>query len=219
MKKTVSILLALLLVLSLCTGALADEFTLHSGIVFGDTLETVKEKEAGKMTIQDGSKDKTNKVWFNGTIAGMEGHVRYDFDEDTGKLIEMLYTFNGMPKSDECDDAYKTLKDGLLRKYGSPLGNTGGTIHIITGQGFEYAAMLINLYESTNIGSGDIRDYDEWIVECDGYYVKIDLVSFYIKASDTDYKINLSYHYFTDKDRENAVQEKKNKENSVDDDL
>jgi len=222
MRKTVAVLLALVMVLCLGVNALAEkEFPLHNGILFGDTLDTVKEKEAGKVTIQDGSKDKTNKVWFSGTIAGMDGSVRFDFDESTGKLTDMIYTFNGMPGPSECDENYNTLRDGLIRKYGDPLGNTDGTIDIITGLAFEYAATLMNLYESMKIGTGDLHNYDEWIIDCDGYYVKIDLVAYYIQSSDTDYKINVSYHYFTEADRDNAIREKENqnKNDLVDKDL
>ena len=43
----------------------------------------------------------------------------------------------------------------------------------------------------------------KWIIDCDGYFVKIDLVSYYIKASDTDYKVNLSYHYYTGEQNQN----------------
>ena len=71
--------------------AFAEEFTLRNGIVFGDTLEAVKQKET--LTIQSDSEDKTNNVWFDGTIAGMDGSVRFDFNEDSGKLTDMLYSF------------------------------------------------------------------------------------------------------------------------------
>lgn len=213
MKKTVAAVMALIMVLCLGANALAEkEFPLHNGILFGDSLDTVKAKEEGKVTIQDGSKEKTNKVWFSGTIAGAKGSVRFDFDESTGGLTDMLYTFNDMPTTKECDARYNELRDGLIRKYGDPIGNTGGTIEVVTGLAFEYAATLMNLYESMKIGTGDLRSYDEWIIDCDGYFVKIDLVSYYIKASDTDYKVNLSYHYYTG-------EQNQNKQDLVDKDL
>ena len=31
---------------------------------------------------------------IEGTIAGMDGSVRFDFDEETGKLTDMLYDFD-----------------------------------------------------------------------------------------------------------------------------
>ncbi len=219
MKRVLSILIAI----SLCIigTAIADneEFQLRNGIVFGDTLDVVKEKETG--TIQDGSVDKTNAVWFTTPIAGMDGSVRYDFDEETGKLTDMLYSFESTTDKDAVDNDYSKLKSSLVRKYGSPLGNTGGSLHLITGLAIEYSASIIGLYRYLLEGGGDFRDYDEWIVDCNGYNVKIDLTSYYVRTKDYDYTYynNISYHYYTDEDYLNALQEKQDENAAIDNDL
>lgn len=199
--------------------ASAEEFSLRNGIVFGDTLEIVKQKET--LTIQSGSEEKTDKVWFDGAIAGMDGSVRFDFDEETGKLTDMLYDFDSKEDKNFVDNDYSTLEKSLKRKYGDPLGNTGGSLYIITGTAIENAATIIGLWKYMLDGDGDFRDYDEWIVEADGYKVKIDLISYYYRTKEYDYsyKNAVSYHYFTDEDYQNAIQEKKDENAIVDNDL
>ena len=70
-------------------------------------------------------------------------------------------------------------------------------------------------------GKNDYRDYDEWIVECDGYNVKIDLLSWYKRDSDYNYTYRnaLSYHYYTNEDYLNKIQEKIDENAAVDNDL
>ena len=113
MKRVTSLVLVCILLFGCLSGAIAEDFQLRNGIQFGDDLETVKSKET--LTIQDGSTDKTNKVWFDGKIAGIEGSVRYDFDEETGKLIEMLYIFDETTSKDTVDSNYTTLYHTILK--------------------------------------------------------------------------------------------------------
>lgn len=217
MKK---VLCLLVLVSMLFSGsALADEFVLRNGIVFGDTLDIVKQKET--LTIQSSSEDKDNNVWFDGTIAGMEGSVRFDFDEETGKLTDMLYSFDSKTDKDFVDNDYSTLFQSLSRKYGTPLGNSGGSLHIITGLAIEYPATIIGLYRYLIEGAGDFRDYDEWVVEADGYKVKIDLSSYYVRDKDYNYTYYnaLSYHFFTDADYAAAIKGKMEENAAIDNDL
>jgi len=218
MKRVTSLVLVCILLFGCLSGAIAEDFQLRNGIQFGDDLETVKSKET--LTIQDGSTDKTNKVWFDGKIAGIEGSVRYDFDEETGKLIEMLYIFDETTSKDTVDSNYTTLYQSLVRKYGNPLGNTGGSIYTIIGSVFEYWALHKWLTELLD-GKNDYRDYDEWIVNCDGYNVKIDLVSWYDRDSSFNYTYTngISYHYYTDEDLLNKIQEKMDENAAVDSDL
>ena len=218
MKQIISILLTAILLLGCCVSALAEEFQLRNGIMFGDTLEAVKSKET--LTIQSSSVDKTNNVWFDGKIAGMDGSVRFDFDEETGKLTEMLYSFKTRSTKDSVDSEYSTLYQSLVRKYGNPLGNTGGNMHLITGEAIESAATIIALYMIIG-GTGDFRDYDEWIVDCGSYNVKIDLISYYYRTKDYDYTYGnkLSYHYYTNEDYLSAIQDKLNENAAIDNDL
>ena len=219
MKRIVTIIMAVVLC-SIGTGlAESKDFQLRNGITFGDSLNTVKQKETG--TIQSGSVEKTDGVWFDATIAGMDGSIRYDFDEETGKLTDMLYDFSSSSSKDSVDNDYSKLKNSLVRKYGSPLGNTGGSLHLITGPAVENAATIISLYRYLIEGTGDFRDYDEWIVSCDGYNVKIDLVSYYTRSKDYKYSYGnkISYHYYTDDDYLNALKEKQEEIEAIDNDL
>ena len=218
MKRIISFVLVSILLIGCINVAIAEEFQLRNGIHFGDDLEIVKSKET--LTIEDSSKDKTNNIWFDGKIAGMQGSVRYDFDEETGKLIEMLYIFDETTSKESVDSDYTTLYQSLIRKYGNPLGNTGGSIHTITGTVFTYWATVKWLTELLD-GKNDYRDYDEWIVNCDGYNVKIDLLSWYDRDSNYKYKYRngLSYHYYTDEDFLNKIQEKLDENAAVDNDL
>lgn len=217
MKKMICLIVMVSMLFS--QFALAEEFSLRNGIVFGDTLDEVKQKET--LPIESSSEDKTDKVWFEGTIAGMEGSVRFDFDEETGKLTDMLYSFDSKSDRDFIDSDYSTLYKSLNRKYGTPLGNTSGSLYIITGPAIENAATIIALYKYLLEGTGDFRDYDEWVVEADGYKVKIDLVSYYVRDSDYKYSYYnaVSYHYFTDDDYTAAIEGKLEENAAVDNDL
>ena len=218
MKRIISIALVCILFFGCINVAVVEEFQLRNGIHFGDDLETVKCKET--LTIQNSSKEETNNVWFDGKIAGIQGSVRYDFDEETGKLIEMQYTFNSRSIKDTVDSEYSTLYQSLVRKYGNPLGNTGGSLNLITGSAITDSATLIVLFQMIG-GTGDFRDYDEWIVNCGSYNVKIDLISYYVRTKDYDYTYGnmISYHYYTDTDYLNAIQEKLDENAVVDNDL
>lgn len=222
MKKTASFLLSLLMFVCLFGNVVADEdFQLHNGIVFGDTLEIVKSKEEGTLTIQSGSVDKINNVWFDGTIAGMDASVRFDFNEETGFLTDMLYDFKRSSYKDSIDSDYTKLYNSLSRKYGTPLGNTGGSLYVITGEAINNFATTVALYKYLLKGDGDVRDYDEWIVKSNGYNVKIDLVSYYYRDKDYNYYYanNVSYHYYTDEDLIDALNEKQEENDAMDNDL
>lgn len=215
MKKIFSLLLALMLCVAGIAVAENEEFQLRNGIFFGDTVEVVKQKET--LEIRTDSQDKTDLIWYDGIIAEISGSIRYDFDNETGKLIDMKYTFDALSDKNIIDNDYEKIRKSLIRKYGPPIGNTGGTIELITGSAFDqYASdiFIINLLG----GTGDVRDYDEWIVDSNGYHVKIDFISYYTRDEDHNYIYNnaISYHYYTDEDYLNALKEKQNENAAID---
>jgi len=218
MKRLVSVLVSLVLMVSCFSSALAaEDFTLRSGIKFGDTLEEVLDKEK---TLTCESKSATGGV-FNGKIAGYSGaKCIFSFDDD-GKLIDMGYNFdyNICTSRDEMNSVYKKLYDSLKRQYGNPLGNTGDTLYLITGSAIEKAALIVAMVSSFDGYSADYIDYDEWVVDCDDYHVKIDIVSFYTRGDKYSYYVSLSYQCFTDEDYDAAVREKEGERQEVDDDL
>ena len=218
MKKWIAMLLALLMI----GGAVAsgEDFVLRKGIVFGDTKADVLRKED---TLVKSHPDDDDDFWFKGRIAGFDnGECRFDFD-DYGKLNGLFYTFGSQVNTSKSvtDDNYQTLYDTLVRKYGAPLGNTGGTIDLITGAAFDNMAAVIYLFGSLDGITADYSDYAEWIVRCDNYNVKIDLVKFYYYDTSYDYTyyINVSYLKYTDAERDAKIREKQNEQSEVESDL
>ncbi len=149
--------------------------------------------------------------------------VGFYFDDD-GKLTGMCYSFSddsGVTSRSACDSAYEKLTDGLKRKYGNPLGNTGGSIHLISGPAFERFGLWLALTALIDTWTSDYYDYDEWIVDTDDGHVKIDIVSYYYRNSDYDYSyyVDLSYHFYTDQDLQDKIDEKRQERDAVDNDL
>ncbi len=215
--KRLKRLLCVLLALSCMSFALADDdFTLRSGIKFGDTMDDILAKETTLVRKTEDSRT------FTGKVAGYDdvGCI-FSFDDD-GKLIDMFYTFiNVCTSKDTTNDIYKKLYQSLVRQYGTPLGNTNGSCHLITGKAMERMVLCVYLVSSMNGCTGNYMDYDEWIVEADGYHVKIDLISYYGRDATYKYQyfLDLSYHYFTDADVEEARNEKQSEQAEIDSDL
>lgn len=220
MKRLVSVLVSLVLMVSCFSSALAaEDFTLRSGIKFGDTLEDILAKEKTLTRDSDDDDYEGKKSYrFEGKIAGYsDADCKFSFDDD-GKLIDMEYLFDSDTR-DEMSDVYKKLYDSLKRQYGTPLGNTGGSLYSFTGSTFDslFAALVVGQYSGWKV---DYVDYDEWVVDCDGYHVKIDMVSYYTIAEYLkSYKVVLSYHYFTNEEFIAKVQEKEAERQEVDGDL
>lgn len=217
MKNTAKKILCLVLMLTCLSWALADEeFTLRNGIVYGDTIDDILKKET--TLVQD--KDDSNT--FRGKIAGYDGAYCTFFFDDDGKLNEMRYSFEDACTSrDKADEIYDKLKESLKRKYGTPLGNTGGSCHLITGSAISKMAIYVYLLGELDGYSGNYIDYDEWIVEADNYNVKIDLTSYYWRDSDFNYYyyVDVSYLRYTDQDLDDAINEKNKEQQEVDNDL
>ena len=107
----------------------------------------------------------------------------------------------------------------VAKMSGRGLGNTGGTLHSFTGSAIDtmISALVVGPYSGFKV---DYVDYDEWVVDCDGYHVKIDMVSYYMIAEYVkSYKVALSYHYFTNEEFIAKVQEKEAERQEVDGDL
>lgn len=218
MKKWVAILMALLLMTNLLTAAsAAGDFELRQGIRFGDTMETILLKE--KVLVRES--DTSN--WFNGRIAGYDdAQCGFYFDDD-GRLTGLDYSFKKATCETRSDTTavYETIYDSLVRQYGTPIGNTGGSIELITGPAIDRMLLWVYLLGALDGFDADYIDYDEWVVDCDGYHVKIDLISYYYRDSSYEYSyfVDVSYHRYTDADYEAAVNEKRQERQEVDDDL
>lgn len=228
MKKFTTLLITLMVLFSFCYSANAEEFTLRNGIAFGDSMEDVKSKETIAIdTIDDefGENDAESDHPYSittkeDTVAGISGsQIFYHFDKDK-KLCEVVYFFASSSNKDIIDSNYETINSGLVRKYGSPLGNSNGKSHIITSSAINDAVLIYEIMKMVG-GVGDMRDYDEWIVRCDNYNVKIDQVCYYAGSSysDINYMHCLGYKYFTDEMLKDKQNEKKEQQETVDNDI
>ena len=217
MKKWICLFVTMILCLAGSAFAENEDFQLRNGIVFGDTMDIVKQKE----TLPEINYENESELQYEGTIAGIDGSVEYYFDEENGKLTDMLYSFSAYSSRDFMNSDYSKLKESLLRKYGTPLGNIGGDLYLITGKAPDEFGAFVGTYIFFFNGDGDYVDYDEWIVNCNGYNVKIDLISAYArdKSYNYHYEINLSYHYYTDADYMDEVQKIQEENAAVDNDL
>ena len=88
------------------------------------------------------------------------------------------------------------------------------------GKALDESASVITLFEFLK-GNGDYRDNDEWIVNCDNYSVKIDLISFYGYSPSSGYNFYnyISYHFFTDYDLSQALKKQESEAIAIDNDL
>ncbi len=116
--------------------ALAEDFSLRNGIVFGDSPDDVKSKEttlslrdtnhdnvmiAGIIDVNYGEAPFTQR--FVGPILGLNEEFTLFFYNEENKLYDMMYVV------DLADDPqiYEKLTESLTSKYGAPLGNVGET--------------------------------------------------------------------------------------------
>lgn len=197
--------------------ALAEnDFSLKFGIQFGDSSQTVKEKHPSDSEVEDGS-------YSVGTFGGFEfagvpqSTVEYFFEND--KLVkaryELDYSFYRIIESsaDSLDTYslakgyYEDLYNALAKKYGDPLNNPSGTTFAIFDLGFE------------NDGTYDVRDYDEWIIPVDDYFVKIDLTICTYHSRSYLGTTRITYTYFTQNDIDSFVQDKNEQTQKVFDDI
>ena len=221
MKRLISLVLVLALLL-VGNVSFAEDFTVHAGVAFGDNRETIMKKET--LTLEENkipSEDSSdNYLRYNGKVAGYDDTLVQYYLNDSDELVDVLYNFGSASSKDSEVSKYNTIYAGLKRNYGEPLNNYGGDINIITGKAWDNAAFSIALYQLLGYG-GDTFDYDEWIVECDDYNVKVDLVGYYTYGSSYNYSYHLvlSYHIFTDADMLGAVIDKQMQNDAIDSDL
>ena len=215
-KQIISCLLVFAILFSACL-AFAEDFTLRSGIKFGDTMEDIVAKE----TTLTRESDTSNS--FTGKVAGYSDvECTFAFDDD-GKMKSMSYWFSGSvcTSKSTANDIYDTIRKSMVRQYGSGLGNTGGSCHLITGPAIDSMALWVYLFGSLDGYDGNYIDYDEWIVDVEDYHVKIDLISYYYRDSKYNYTymVSASYLKYTDEDYDAAVKAKRGEQEEIDSDF
>lgn len=227
MKRYVSVIILTLLVFS-AFSASAENFVLRNDITFGDSIDDVQRKETIPLekiddTFDDGDEDQDYPYTIStkkDTVAGIGGsYITYKFDKEN-KLREVQYFFSEYTNRKFIDSDFEKVNQGLIRKYGKPLGFSNWTTYIITGGALKGADLVYTLMQLVD-GIGDMVDYDEWVVFYDGYNVKIEQVCFYwgTSYSDIHYVHSLSYTFFTDEQLKEEQGAKQEKQDAVDNDI
>lgn len=205
MKKIVSLILVGMLLLLCCT-ATAEEFTLRNGIQFGDSMDDVLAKEtlAIEKTYDAAAEGEEAEYPYtittvNDTVAGVaDSYVLYEFDANK-TLREMVYVLGGDKPKEEAEAEYEMLYQELVNQCGTALGYKDGRCYIINCDALNTAVWITSMYTSMGL-IGDVRSYDEWVVDTDEYHVKVELVRYCCGSSDVTYTNRVSFTYFTDAD-------------------
>lgn len=180
-------LLFLMMVLLCTVGiATADSFTMRNGVQFGMTVS-----EVGKLETMPRSKETISSVYFYGygEIAGIKNSaVEYHFDNNKLKGVEIH--FDDLHKSGKLTviQDYSDINALLQGKYGEPIGNTNGRSSALRGYEFETFITFYNFWKS--------MDYEEWLLQIDGGYVKID--HYLVVGTNNTHMIE--YTFFTEKE-------------------
>lgn len=162
-----------------------ENFSLHSGVMFGDSVEDVKakEKEAG-FSVSDENETAdthTKRVFFSGMFAGIsDSGLRYTFHGDEG-VYSAHYGFGdeqGYQYDSQSED-FDVITDELIKKYGDPIYNEGeGTPFILLNYkendlviGWSEYNFKRQVYSSDELG---LYRYNQWLIKTDDYYVLID---------------------------------------------
>ena len=173
-----------------------SEFQLRNGILFGDSMPSVKSKETFPAR-NSGGKDYLS---YYGDINNNEADICFHFDE-SGKLYDVNYFFLFRNEND-CETNYSFLYEEIIQKYGAPLEKTDSTYPIV-GSAYDTFAEMKERNESFG-GECTRERYDEWIIDDANGHVKIDLLSYHANSKYSDnYATVLSYRHYTDDDYPN----------------
>ena len=192
MKKVITVCLCLILALSALVGACAEDFTIHAGTTFGDTMEQVKEKETLEY-INEFEDKSTKALLYSGTVAGYENcNIWYYFNKENNTLCDVSYSMGiGSAIGEEALlNRLGELGVLLMNKYGDPLSDNEDAKYLIKGQVLSKPS---NKYEYDFIG---------WSVPCDNYNVKIELIIEYYSGSPA--YLYIDYHPYTNEELEEA---------------
>lgn len=194
MKKYILIILSLLMVVSYCSVANADEFILR-GVKFGITLDEVKAIETLEYSHKEAEKE---TYYYKGTLSGIENStIGYKFEN--GSLKSILIDFDNTRGNLLLKRDYDTINSALTTKYGKPLGFTGGKTYEFVGNNLNALSATFPLASLVNMS----YEYSEWWIETDGGHVKIDQMFTFIpgKKGVAESGVNsLQYTFFSDAD-------------------
>lgn len=210
MKRLGCLFLVMILVATTAS-ALAEQFTLHSGVMFGMTKDEVRqvEKDAG-FDVEEVKMDKMYRrncqeihldkaISVSGQIAGVSGaNIMYHFDEE-GQLDSAVYNL-GQANS---YGAYTPIRESLIQKYGEPDSDMSEVWHTY---------LNMDVYSVSDYCAGfnmnvDSSYNDSWLIpQEDGTYVIITGFEHHIDSYVLTW---VGYQKFSKEDVEGALQKAK----------
>lgn len=179
-----------------------EHFSIRNGISFKDTIDEVVSKETVPLKNVSDATDIDPQTPYHirsekSTFANIpESEIWYKFNS-AKELREVVYSFRIDSKSKAAVDSdYLSINNGLREKYGTPLGYEYGKAHVLQGYALTTAFKWVAMGQMFG-QSVEILAYDEWLVEQEGYYVKIEQVEQYNIGY---YLHQVSYTYFSKED-------------------
>ena len=203
-----------------------EDFSLRADIHFKDSKKTVSEKDPLKPYSVSGyasgwSDGSSEYLGCYGTVSGYDDtRITYRFN-NLDELEELEYNFGLIETSkSDADKMYNNLYDGLVRKYGEPYSNSLTHSFPVVCDSFVDACTNANWALSRG-ANGGLSHLSEWIVyvEDGNYYVKIDLSCDYFGAKKLVYEVFLGYKIFYDSDIDAVLQDVKDAQKIIDNDL
>lgn len=203
MKKHLSVLLIIMILLPVLTFSEGFHFSYRNGVEFGDTLADVKSKENGYPNSED-----TNFLYYGNLQLSSIGNSAINYNFTDGKLTSILIDYNqnygGREEIDSRLEEYNKINDGLARKYGDPSSsNEEDAIEYLTGAFFWYK----NYYESNAHTEKNLVSFNQWVLNDTDYDVVIQHVLFEVDSSDwgaPHYCVHFLSYQNTDKDRNDS---------------
>lgn len=211
MKKFWCAMLVLAMLLT-CSGGLAEDFQLHSGVTFGMTVAEVVEKHTARgntFTMVDGRL--TSDKWI--AVLNESGTIYYDFDQAGTVVRQQFYLKNidmptfakhytnvyGAPMCTTATDTVLTLPDGSFT----------GPIPSSYEFGYTYFGSMMSMMTHTKKNF----QYYQWLVAVDGGYVAIEMYGYdyycgYPGQAATTAMGNgvlIDYRFFTEEQIQDAI--------------
>ncbi len=223
MKRTASLLLALIVCLVCSFSAYAEDFTIHSDVKFGMTIdEVVSLENSAGFSLEDGKLDYNNIVKLHsrktlkGTVAGIEeSEIDYAFDSE-GKLYAATYALGKTGRSD-LSGQYAEIDQRLISKYGTP---DDSLLAVFFKVGYE----PINFLGTVWFEIKDIEHLPQnssWLIQQDDdHYIAISHMYFRGSILGDPFNMHLvGYQLFTAEELKTAMDELKNESDKANDDL
>ena len=174
MKRIIGVCITLIMVLIMVNSSIAEDFTLHSGVKFGMTLDEITALESAKgFNLEDIDADYGfSRIAYikkiRGKIAGIEkSFIDYLFDENN-KMFAATYSLGTLPEEWEPD--YSNIENALIKKYGDP---DNVVLPLVNRIGFAPLGFPNSLGLEME-KEGTFPPYSSWLVhEDNGNYVAI----------------------------------------------